>query len=429
MGNAIEIRGITKLYRIYDRPSDRLRELLSVSKKKRHREFTALSDVSLDIVPGEMLGIIGRNGSGKSTLLKIICGVLSPTSGTVVTKGRISALLELGTGFNPEFTGRENAYFNGTLMGFSEMEMDARIAAIEEFADIGRFIDQPVKKYSSGMYVRLAFACAINVDPDILIIDEALAVGDVFFQHKCYRKISEFKEYGKTIILVSHSMGSIQNHCDRAVMIEDGLVAAEGEPRVVINKYLEKLSSPDTARQERGSSSGRQQDMPRDMCPARTGYNPNEYRYGSGDAVITDFGIYTETGEPALSILCGDMFIFRYDVQFLKRAEDPIYGFSVKTVDGFNIYTTSTLHDNIKVAPKGPGDAVVVEFRQRAWMSSGEYFLTAGIAIMDGENPVSLDRRSDMALLRVMPVGRSFGVANLMSGITVRPANVDGGGM
>ena len=219
---AIKVDHVTKIYKLYDKPMDRLKESLGFSKERKYKEHYALSDVSFDVHRGETVGIIGTNGSGKSTILKIITGVLNPTGGNVEIDGRISALLELGAGFNQEYTGLQNVYLNGTMMGFTKEEIDAKLQEILDFADIGDFINQPVKTYSSGMFVRLAFAVAINIEPEILIVDEALSVGDVFFQSKCYHKFEEFKEMGKTILFVSHDLGSIGKYCDRVVLLNKG---------------------------------------------------------------------------------------------------------------------------------------------------------------------------------------------------------------
>ena len=235
---AIKLEHITKVYKLYNRNRDRLKDSLGLTKKKCYTEHFALRDVSMEIHQGETVGIIGVNGSGKSTILKIITGVLSPTSGTMEINGRISALLELGAGFNMEYTGLENVYLNGTMLGFSEEEINDRLQAILDFADIGEFIHQPVKTYSSGMFVRLAFAVAINIDPEILIVDEALSVGDVFFQAKCYHKFEEFKKLGKTILFVSHDLTSIAKYCDRVVLLNKGVKLAEGSPRDMVYMFL-----------------------------------------------------------------------------------------------------------------------------------------------------------------------------------------------
>lgn len=240
---AIKVENVTKIYKLYDKPSDRLKESLGLTHKKCYVEHYALDQVNIEVRRGETVGIIGTNGSGKSTILKIITGVLNPTSGNIVINGRISALLELGAGFNMEYTGIENIYLNGTMIGFSKEEIDAKLQDILDFADIGDFINQPVKTYSSGMFVRLAFAVAINIEPEILIVDEALSVGDVFFQAKCYRKFEEFKEQGKTILFVSHDLSSISKYCDRVVLLNKGKKLAEGEPKEIVDLYKKILTN------------------------------------------------------------------------------------------------------------------------------------------------------------------------------------------
>lgn len=238
---AINVKNIKKTYKLYDKPSLRIKEAFSLSGRKYHKEFDALKDISFRVERGEMLGIIGKNGAGKSTLLKIITGVLTPTEGSVEINGKVSALLELGAGFNPEYTGIENIYLNGSMIGYTEKEMDTKIDDIIQFADIGDFIHQPVKSYSSGMFARLAFAVSINVEPDILIVDEALSVGDVFFQAKCYKKLNDLKNSGKTILFVTHDMGSVIKYCNRAILINDGVIAAEGKPAEIVDIYKKVL--------------------------------------------------------------------------------------------------------------------------------------------------------------------------------------------
>ena len=235
--NAITVDHVSKLYKLYDKPSDRFKEAMGLTKKKLYREHYALRDVSFHVKRGESIGIIGTNGSGKSTMLKIITGVLNPTEGQVNVNGRISALLELGAGFNGEYSGIENVYLNGTMNGFSREEIDARMDDILRFADIGEFVNQPVKTYSSGMFVRLAFAVAINIEPEILIVDEALSVGDVFFQAKCFRKFEEFREMGKTLLMVSHDLSSISKYSDKVILLNQGTMVDEGEPKYIVDLY------------------------------------------------------------------------------------------------------------------------------------------------------------------------------------------------
>ena len=239
---AVEVKNVTKIYRLYDKPIDRLKESLSVSHKEYHKDFYALSDLSFTVEKGQTVGIIGTNGSGKSTILKIITGVLTPTTGEVTVRGKISALLELGAGFNQDYTGIENIYMNGTMMGYTKKEMDAKLPEILDFAEIGDFVYQPVKTYSSGMFVRLAFALAINVEPEILIVDEALSVGDVFFQSKCYRRMEEIRKNGTTIIMVTHDMGSIIKYCDKVVLLNKGEFIAQGSAGKMVDLYKKILA-------------------------------------------------------------------------------------------------------------------------------------------------------------------------------------------
>ena len=250
----IQVKDLTKMYKLYDKPSDRLKEALGLTRKKLYKEHYALHDVNFDIYEGECVGIIGTNGSGKSTILKIITGVLTPTAGEVKVDGRISALLELGAGFNMEYSGLENVYLNGTMIGFSKEEIDARLNDILEFADIGDFIHQPVKTYSSGMFVRLAFAVAINIDPEILVVDEALSVGDVFFQAKCYHKFEEFKKQGKTILFVSHDLGSVSKYCDRVILLNKGVKMDEGSPKQMVDLYKQLLVGQNPVKQNESDS-------------------------------------------------------------------------------------------------------------------------------------------------------------------------------
>ena len=254
--NAITVKDVTKVYRLYDKPIDRLKESLSLTHKSYHKDFYALNGLSFNVEKGQTVGIIGTNGSGKSTILKIITGVLTPTTGQVDVEGKISALLELGAGFNMDYTGIENIYMNGTMMGYSRKEMDEKLQDILDFADIGDFVYQPVKTYSSGMFVRLAFALNINVEPEILIVDEALSVGDVFFQAKCYRKMEEIKKRGTTILMVTHDMGSIIKYCDKVVLLNKGEFIAEGEPGHMVDLY-KKIGYPRTRGDLKGPLEGK----------------------------------------------------------------------------------------------------------------------------------------------------------------------------
>ena len=294
MDTVIEIKNITKIYNLYNKPSDRLKEAL-FSRKSRHTEFAALNDVSFDVCKGEILGIIGKNGSGKSTILKIITNVLTPTSGECIVKGKIAALLELGAGFNMEYTGIENIYLNGQMIGFSKEEMDKKLQDIIDFADIGEHIYQPVKTYSSGMFARLAFSVAISVDPDILIVDEALSVGDVFFQNKCYRRFEEFRDKGKTILFVTHDMGSVIRYCNRCVLLNAGKKVGEGKPQEMVDLYKRIMVGQWNENEEKNSTIANSIDSTNvnvnRLWKEQISTNPDMEVYGDGRAEIIDFGI------------------------------------------------------------------------------------------------------------------------------------------
>ena len=417
---AISLDGISKKYKLFKSTQERVREALHPFKKKYHREFWALSDINLEIPSGRTFGIIGRNGSGKSTLLQIISGVLQPTSGSVKVKGRISALLELGAGFNPEFTGRENVYLNGALMGFSKQEMKKRLPLVEAFADIGEFVDQPVKIYSSGMFVRLAFAAAIHVDPDILIIDEALAVGDAKFQHKCYQKIIEFQNQGKTIIMVTHDMGAILKHCDQAIVLESGHVVQTGSPKEVIHYYHElvlsgsvnskngslldgshKSSEPSASLTETPLDQFLRLEPSSDHCVLRNSYNPNEYRFGDERGKIVDYLIVCEGRYDPAAVYSGERIDIYVKATFLQNVELPLYGFSVKSLDGIVIYASNTRFKNAVVNPVASGDRVTFKFSIELNMTGGDFFMDLGIAEKLPAKDAPVDIRMSMIHLFV----------------------------
>ena len=333
---AIQVKHLSKMYKLYNKPSDRLREALGI--KVQVKEHYALNDVSFDVKRGETVGIIGTNGSGKSTILKIITGVLNPTGGSAEVDGRISALLELGAGFNPEYSGVENVYLNGTMMGFSKEEVDARLRDILDFADIGDFVYQPVKSYSSGMFVRLAFAVAINIDPEILIVDEALSVGDVFFQAKCYRKFEEFKEMGRTILFVSHDLSSISHYCDRVILLNKGVKLDEGSPKQMVDMYKQLLVGQEPARTDRGEEAeGTATEAAADEeQPWHESFqiNPDLLEYGSKLAEIIDFVVADSRGRYTNTIEKGDTFQIRMRVKFHESIQEPIMAYTFKDIRG-----------------------------------------------------------------------------------------------
>lgn len=373
---AIQVKNVSKMYKLYEKPSDRLKESLGLTKQKRYKEHFALKNIDFEVKKGETVGIIGTNGSGKSTILKIITGVLNATEGDVEVNGRISALLELGAGFNMEYTGIENVYLNGTMLGFSEKEIDERLDAILEFADIGDFVNQPVKSYSSGMFVRLAFAVAINIDPDILIVDEALSVGDVFFQAKCYRKFEEFKNQGKTILFVSHDLGSISKYCDRAILINKGVKLQEGTPKDMINMYKKLLVGqlPLEDEEEDINSIEIEEKKPEEVIQS----NPELLEYGNKAAEIVSYTIEDENGITTDTIEKGTEFTIRVKLKFHQKVPDPICAFSIKNVQGIEITGTNTMIEKSDIGTKEAGDEVEVAFRQNMSLQGAEYLLSLG---------------------------------------------------
>ncbi|MBU4443631.1 ABC transporter ATP-binding protein [bacterium] len=398
---AISLRNISKKYKLFNFPKERLFEALHPFNKKYHREFWALKDISIDIHKGQTVGIIGRNGSGKSTLLQVICSILRPTSGSITVNGRISALLELGAGFNPEFTGRDNVFLNGALMGFSREEMKERMPVIEAFADIGEFIDQPVKIYSSGMFVRLAFAAAINVDPDILVVDEALAVGDAKFQHKCYQKFLDFQQAGRTIILVTHDTSAILKHCDHAFLLENGAVMESGKPNDVVNHYYKLILTEDsipgnisftsTSSQQKPENSALEQNQSElerffkeaptmDNCIYRNSYNKNEYRFGDKRAVIVDYLVVSGEKHDPVTVYSGDMVNIYLKARFHQTVDSPMFGFSIKTIDGVVVYASNTRYSKIPIKSAKESDIIVFSFSIKLSLIAGDFFIDLGIA-------------------------------------------------
>jgi lipopolysaccharide transport system ATP-binding protein len=417
---------------------DRIKELYSVRGRKYHLEFTALENIAFEVFRGETIGIIGPNGSGKSTLLEIIAGTLSATSGTVTRQGTVSALLELGAGFNPRFTGRENVYLNASILGIPKHSLEAKLDELFQFADIGEFIDHPISTYSSGMYVRLAFATAVSSDPDILIVDEALAVGDIRFQRKCYRRFQEMQASGKTILFVSHSVELIQNHCSRAIFLNLGNIEAIGEPKVVIQAYLEHLfgneiqqsrevDNSEVARavdhKDSATSSSRvvseSFDLDQDHCTQRRSYNPNEYRWGDRRAVIIDYQLRSNSGNDQVVFESGEQLELMVHVRFFEELTDLIYGCTVKTVDGQTVYGTNTRQRALDVSHGESGATVVIRFQFDLNVVPGEYFISLGVALDDSERDnIAIDRRYDLIHLTVRGDYGGFGLAQMNMSIT-----------
>jgi len=392
------LQNVSKLYRLYPRPSDRLREILPGSGP-RHQDFWALKDISFEVERGETLSLVGPNGCGKSTLLQIVAGILQPTTGRVVTRGRIAALLELGAGFNPEFSGRENVYLNGEILGLSRTEIERAMPSIEAFAEIGEFIERPVKECSSGMYVRLAFSTAIHVDPEILIVDEALAVGDAVFANRCVRKFEELRQRKVTVLFVSHDLGLVKQLSDRAILLLSGRIAAQGAPSDVINRYiglvLEKQRST-TQKDDRVRAS---------------------FRHGDGTSEIMRVEILNAQGEPATSVGSGEPIIVRVRSRFHKAVSDPMVGILLRTRIGMDVYGTNTRIEQMPLGDFAAGDELEIDFKLECWLTPQSYTLTVATQNADGTSHDWLD---DAIGFDVVDTRVAAGVANLRAKIEWR---------
>ena len=416
---AISVKNLTKIYKLYDKPIDRLKETLSITKKKYHREHYALKDISFDVKEGESVGIIGTNGSGKSTILKIITGVLNQTSGELKVKGKISALLELGAGFNLEYTGMENIYLNGTMMGYTKEEIENKLDNIINFADIGEFINQPVKTYSSGMFVRLAFAVAINIDPEILIVDEALSVGDVFFQAKCYKKFQEFRDMGKTIIFVSHDLKSVSKYCDKVILLNKGIFIEEGNPKKVIDTY-KKILVNQFDKEIKNEKEKEKNVESKVLWKSKMNLNSNKLEYGNKDAEIIDFGILDENNILTNTVNKNESFRIKMKVRFNKKIQEPIFAFTIKDIKGNEITGTNTMIEEVYFKNPERNDVVEVEFEQIMNLQGGEYLLSLGCTgFKDGDFTV-YHRLYDVCSISVVSSKDSVGFYDMNSSIIIK---------
>ena len=432
---AINVCDVTKIYRLYDKPIDRLKESISLTHKKYHKEFFALDKISFSVEKGSTVGIIGTNGSGKSTILKIITGVLNPTTGSVEVDGNISALLELGAGFNMDYTGIENIYMNGTMMGFSREQMEAKLPEILEFADIGDFVYQPVKTYSSGMFVRLAFALAINVEPEILIVDEALSVGDVFFQAKCYRRMEEIRKTGTTILMVTHDMGSVIKYCDKVVLLNKGEFLAEGPAGEMVDLYKKILAGrmddleADLAKRLDSNFSDMMElnnDINKThakeyhgLMKEKISINPNKTEYGDGRAEIYDLGLLDSKGELTNLLLKGEEFTIREKIRFNANIESPIFTFTIKDKKGTELSGTNTMFEGVPVKPVKPGDEAVVEFKQKMTLQGGEYLLSMSCTGFENGTHVVYHRLYDVTFITVISNKNTVGVYDMESKVNL----------
>lgn len=368
---------VSKVYPLYKRPSDRILEVFPFVKRRRHTDFWALRDVSFRAEKGEILALVGPNGSGKSTLLQIVSGLLQPTRGRVLTEGRVAALLELGAGFNPEFTGRENVYLNGEIMGLSRREVDRAFPSIEAFAEIGEFINRPVKEYSSGMYVRLAFATAIHVEPEILIVDEALAVGDAIFANRCIQKFEELKQRQVTILFVSHDLGLVKRLAHRAILLLNGEIAAQGAPSDVVNRYV-------------GFVLERQQAKPAEDVEDRSKLNAS-FRHGDGASRIRDVRILDQQGQSLSAVASGSPVTVRVRAEFTQTVVEPVVGILVRNRLGIDVYGTNTRIEQRSFGRFDAGDVLEVDFKFDCLLTRQEYTLTVATQHWDGSSQDWLD--------------------------------------
>ena len=437
---AVEVNEVSKTFQIYDNPKDRLKQaiipkiknVIGKDASNYYDEFSALENVSFQIKKGETVGIVGRNGSGKSTILQIICGTLSPSSGDVKTNGRIAALLELGSGFNPEFSGRENVYMNAAILGLSRRETAERFGDIEAFADIGDFIDQPVKSYSSGMVVRLAFAVAINVEPEILVIDEALSVGDELFQRKCFSKIEEIKSNGATILFVSHSGPAVIELCDRAILMDSGEKLIEGKSKEVIGHYQKLLYAPDDKKNEIRSEivkTDTKLELNSDETEKLVSIDEEYFdenlkpsstiEYQSNGAVICSAEIKSCSNRRVNHLLPRVEYKYRYQVKFTKTVKNVRFGMLIKTMSGVELggaHTANNIQDGIPVVEAG--EILDIEFMFNCNLNPGTYFMNSGVTgTIDGVDTF-LHRLLDIEMFRVLPDSRNLTTAIVDFGCT-----------
>ena len=416
MTTALRVQGVSKQYRTYARPGDRLKESLTRGRLRRHKEFWALHEVSFELNKGDIVGIIGPNGCGKSTLLQIIAGTLEPTQGEVWHEGRIAALLELGAGFDPEFTGVENVYMNASLLGFSRRETDALFPQIERFAEIGDFIHQPVKTYSSGMYVRLAFAIAASVEPDILIIDEALAVGDAVFQHRCLRRIKELHERGTTVLLVSHDVAAIHALCSRAILMSQGRIVSDGDPVDVLNRYQEIVMERERAYEAESEA------LSETARAEAASFEPltSTYRHGNHDAEIVLAELSGANSRRVEIVETGTPLTMKIAARFNKDNADPVIGFLIRNRHGISAYGINTHEQKLALGPVRRGEIVEVTFAFNCWLGIDNYSISCAVHSNEGE---AYDWLDGVRFFRVTSLRVTEGIANLNATASARRLN------
>ena len=430
--NVIEIRDLVKEYKMFHRKTDRLLETIFPAYQK-HDVFRAMDHLNLDLKKGELLGILGKNGAVKSTLLKMITGVVSPTSGTIKVNGKISSLLELGAAFNQELTGIENIYQHGQVMGLTNEEIEERKQDIIDFADIGEHLYQPVKTYSSGMFARLAFACAINVDPDILIVDEVLSVGDMAFQLKCFKKFEQFKKRGKTILFVTHSINDVLRNCTRTIIIDSGKKIFDGSVKDGVEKYKkmivglspqetkETIVSEETKREKNTTTTTNQTVLdPKDTWKSRFNENPNLITYGNKDAEVIDYGMFDLEDNFMTMIENDKPIILKSKVLFHKDVKDPIFTMTLKDFKGLEICGTNTVIEKIITGEFKKGDIAITEFKQTFNVAPGKYTLSFSCTHFNNRGDLEvLDRKYDALLVEVLSVKEMVGLLKINSEVNV----------
>ena len=427
---AIRIEHLNKKYKMFARKKDRFLETI-LPHYQKHGEFTAIEDLNLEIKKGEVLGILGKNGAGKSTLLKMITGVVTPTSGTIEVNGKISSLLELGTAFNMELTGIENIYQHGEVMGLSKEEIEKKKPEIIEFADIGEHLIQPVKTYSSGMFARLAFACAINVDPDILIVDEVLSVGDMAFQLKCFKKFEQFKEEGKTILFVTHSVADVIRNCNRSIIISSGKKIFDGDVKTGVDKYKKiivgiedkpnlTISKEQAEKKEEKNKRNIKDDDENAVWKDKFMQNPKTLTYGNGKAEIIDYGIFDDEGNYQTTLNNEEEYVIKMKVKFNEEIDEPIFALSVKDFKGLELAGVNTNAYKKQTGLYKKGDIAIVEFKQTLPLAPERYTLSFGCTkINDNGDLEVFDRKYDALFIEITAYRECLGLIDLKTEINV----------
>lgn len=425
--NIIEIKNLTKSYKMYNSKKARLIEAI-IPRYNKHAEFKALNGLNLEVKKGEILGILGKNGAGKSTLLKIVTGVATQTSGSIQVKGKISSLLELGTAFNMELTGEENIYQHGQVMGLTKKEIEEKKQEIIDFADIGDHLYQPVKTYSSGMFARLAFACAINVDPDILIVDEVLSVGDMAFQLKCFKKFEEFKKKGKTILFVTHNVSDVLKNCNRAIILEHGTKTFDGDVKEGVELYKKIITGNDDRKKKQNDEKTKgikaKESEDKNSWKVHFNQNPNLIEYGNLAAEVIDYGIFDENGNYINGVDNEKEIILKSKVKFNKEIDNPIFTMTIKNFNGIEIAGTNSMIEKIYPGKFKAGEIAIAEFRQVLPIAPGPYTLSFSCTYINAKGELEvLNRKYEALLIEVISNKDCVGIVKLDTKMKVEKQN------